>query len=273
MGALSPSGILTLLTDFGERDGYTGVIKGVVWGMAPDARIADLTHAVGPQNVLQGALILGNSVPYFPPGTVHLGVVDPGVGTRRRPLAACLGGQYFVGPDNGLCTRLIEQAEERGGAVEAVCLDRPEHWLPGTSHTFHGRDIFAPAAARLLHGVPLQELGSPVSDLQRLEMPHPTRVLGGWQAQVMMVDAFGNLATNLSQGDLSGQHVQEVRLCGASIRGLVQAFGAGDVGDLVALIDSAGCLAVAEVNGNAARRLGCQAGEIVEVFIDGQIST
>jgi S-adenosylmethionine hydrolase len=267
MSAVLPSGILTLLTDFGERDGYTGVIKGVIWGMAPGARIADLTHAVAPQNVLQGALILGNSVPYFPAGTVHLAVVDPGVGTQRRPLAACLGGQYFVGPDNGLCTCLVEQAEKRGGAVEAVCLDRPEHWLPGASHTFHGRDIFAPAAARLLQGIPLQELGSPLKEVQRLDLPRPVRVTDGWRAQVVMVDAFGNLATNLTLDDLAGQQVREVRLRGASITGLVQTFGAGTAGDLIALIDSAGCLAVAEVNGDAARRLGCQAGEIVEVLV------
>ena len=117
--------VITLLTDFGLKDGYVGVMKGVIWGIAPEADIADITHLIQPQNILEGALALGRTASFFPPGTIHVGVVDPGVGGRRRPIAARLGDQFFVGPDNGLCSVLVEQAREAQDEVAFVHLDRP----------------------------------------------------------------------------------------------------------------------------------------------------
>src|SRR5512134_2408312 len=129
--------IITLTTDFGLRDGFVGTLKGVIYGIAPQAKIVDISHSIAPQDVREGAFILRRAAPFFPPGTVHVYVVDPGVGTQRRPLAARLGGQYFVGPDNGMLTPLIEEAERNGQPVEFAHLNNPKYWLPRVSHTFH----------------------------------------------------------------------------------------------------------------------------------------
>ncbi len=151
---------VTLTTDFGVQDGYAGVLRGVIWSIAPQAQIADLSHNVGPQNILQGAILLKQHCNYFPAGTVHVGVVDPGVGTSRRPIAARIGKYYFTGPDNGLCSLLIEAAENNGEDVEIVHLNQRAYWLQEVSSVFHGRDIFAPAAAHLLNGVELSTAGN-----------------------------------------------------------------------------------------------------------------
>ena len=262
--------LITLLTDFGLQDGYPGIMKGVIWGIAPDVQIADLTHAIHAQDIMEGALALGRAAPYFPPGTIHLAVVDPGVGTQRRAIAARIGGCFFVGPDNGLCTALLEQ--NAGQPLQAVQLDRPRFWLPEVSHSFHGRDIFAPAAAHLANGVALDELGSPLAELVRLIIPQPTPLAApgrrGWRGQVIHVDAFGNLATNFTR-----QHVPEdgtgkpcLSIAGQEICGLVHTFGEGQPGDLLAMLDSAGQVSLCEVNGSAARRLKAAAGEPVEIY-------
>ncbi len=167
--------LITLLTDFGLKDGYPGVMKGVIWGIAPQAQIADITHLIQPQNVLEGALVLSRAAPYFPPGTIHLAVVDPGVGTSRRPIAAMLGNQFFVGPDNGLCSQLLAHSQLVGASTHFVHLNRPEFWLSQPSSTFHGRDIFAPAAAHLANGVDLSELGTPIGDPVVISPPQPVR--------------------------------------------------------------------------------------------------
>ncbi len=258
--------IITLLTDFGLQDAYVGVMKGVIWGIAPDVQIVDLTHDLPPQDVFQGALTLWRAVPYFPPGTVHLAVVDPGVGTSRRPLAARMGDHFFVGPDNGLCSFALEQVEAQGGQAQFVCLDQRQYWLPQVSRSFHGRDIFAPVAAYLARGVRLEALGSPVSDPTRLALPQPQRNATGWRAQIIHVDRFGNLATNLRQEQLSPGAVVTIRLKGAEIRGLVQAYGDQRTGELVGMFDSSGFLAIAMVNGNAARQLQARVGDPVEVI-------
>jgi S-adenosyl-L-methionine hydrolase (adenosine-forming) len=260
--------LITLLTDFGLQDGYPGIMKGVIWGIAPDVQIADLTHSIHPQDILEGALTLGRAAPYFPPGTIHLGVVDPGVGTQRRAMAARIGECFFVGPDNGLCTALLDQAA--GMPQVAVQLDRPRFWLPEVSHSFHGRDIFAPAAAHLANGLALDELGSPLAEIVRLVIPRPMPLtaLGrrGWRGQVIHVDAFGNLATNFTREHLSTAGDPRVRIAGQEIRGLVHTFGEGLPGDLLAMLDSAGQVSVCEVNGSAARRLNVAAGEPVELY-------
>lgn len=253
---------ITLLTDFGTKDGYPGIMKGVIWGITPDAQVADITHSVSPQNIFEGALTLQRAVPFFPPGTVHIAVVDPGVGTARRPVAARIGEHFFIGPDNGLFTPLMDKVTPE--EVEIVHLDRPQFWLPQVSHVFHGRDIFAPAGAYLAGGVPLSELGSPIQDPVRLNLPVPAHIPGGWRGQVIHVDSFGNLGTNLTSEQI-GSTPRWVRIAGATIKRLSQAFGDGKPGDLVALIDSDGKLSVAVVNGNAAVRLGIGAGAQVEL--------
>ena len=261
------------MTDFGMKDGNVGVMKGVIWSICPEAQIADISHLVAAQNVREAALILARSVPYFPAGSIHLVVVDPGVGTERRPLAARIGSQYYVGPDNGATTLWVERARAEGSPLEFVELDRSEYWLPIVSHVFHGRDIFAPVAAHLAKGIALRALGSQVGDPVELEFPRPRRVRNGWQGEVIHIDHFGNVASNIQVRDLERQLLNKVRVQvqvgKVRINGLVNTFGERPAGEVVALFGSTGNLIVSVVNGDAAAALGVRVGESFRVTIQG----
>jgi S-adenosylmethionine hydrolase len=257
--------LIVLLTDFGWKDGYAGILRGVIWNIAPQVTVSDLTHDIPPQNIFQGALALGRAAPYFPAGTIFLGVVDPGVGTGRRPIAARFGSQYYVGPDNGLFTLLLEEAERHGQGIEMVHLTRPQYWLPKISNIFHGRDIFAPAAAHLALGIALAQMGETITDPVRLHLPAPVRSPEGWQGEVIHIDAFGNLATNLRSEHLQGRGQIEVRIAEITIRGMVRSFGEGAPGQYVALIDSSGALSICQVNGSAERSLEIGLGALAQV--------
>ncbi len=256
---------ITLLTDFGLRDGFVGVMKGVILGLAPDARLVDISHTISPQNVREGAIIFNRAAPYFPEGTIHVCVVDPGVGTARRPIAARLGAQRFVGPDNGLLTLFYRRAQRENWPIEIVHLDQPRYWRPEISNVFHGRDIFAPVAAHLARGVPLASLGSPLADPVLLPLALPERTPDGLRGEIAHVDHFGNLATNIRAEDLAGLDGVAVRAGGAEVRGLSRTFGDRAPGELVALIGSSGDLVLAVVNGSAAQRLDAKVGDPVEV--------
>ena len=258
-------GCITLMTDFGLKDGNVGVMKGVISGIAPSAQIIDLSHQIGAQNVAEAALILSRSAPYFPQGTIHVVVVDPGVGTSRRPIAARIGAQFFVGPDNGILTQWLEQSENNGQKNYFIHLDRPQFWLPEISHVFHGRDIFAPTAAHLANGAALEALGSPISDPVRLRLPQPQPTPHGLRGEIIHIDHFGNLSTNFRREHLAPLGEVIVRLAGANIHGLVSTFGERPPGELVSLYGSTGNLIVSVVNGNAAERLNANIGESVEV--------
>ena len=260
--------VITLLTDFGLRDGYVGVMKGVIWGIAPHAQIADLTHAIAPQNVAQGALALKRTAKYFPDGTIHVAVVDPGVGTSRRPLAARVGRQVFVGPDNGLFSLVLEGAERAGEAVHIIHLTERRFWLPEVSRVFHGRDIFSPVAAHLANGVNLDEMGPQLDGPVRLDLPRPEQLPGGgWRGQVIEVDYFGNLSTNLERSHIERIATPIVQIVGHEIHGLVGTFGDRPAGNLIALFGTADDLVIAEVNGNAAKTLGIGLGAQVTVLL------
>jgi S-adenosyl-L-methionine hydrolase (adenosine-forming) len=263
-------GIITLMTDFGLKDGNVGVMKGVIWSIAPEVQIADLSHLIGPQNVAEAALILERSAPYFPAGTIHVAVVDPGVGTARRPIAARIGEHFYVLPDNGLLTLVLEKNEGQGQPVEIVHLDRREFWLPEVSHVFHGRDIFAPVAAHLAKGVPILEIGTQIQDPLRLELPRPQATPDGLRGQIIHIDHFGNLATNIRREDLPGVQNLVVYLRGAEIPGLARTFGERKVGELMALYGSTGSLIVSVVNGSAAERLGASVGDEVNVIFQNR---
>ena len=258
--------VLTITTDFGLTNGFVGVMKGVIYGIAPDVKIVEVTQLVSPQNVLEAAYVMQRAVPFFPPGSVHVGVVDPGVGTKRRPLGARLGDQYFIAPDNGLLTPLILDAERDGLPMEFVHLDNPKYWLPQVSNTFHGRDIFAPCGAHLAAGVPLRELGTPIDDPIRLELSRPERVENGWLAHVTIIDVFGNLATDLPVDALGGRRNALVRIRGHEIEGIVDSYGHRGIGELVALVDSGDHVEIAVVNGSAVKELNAQVGDLVEVI-------
>jgi S-adenosylmethionine hydrolase len=257
--------IITLTTDFGIRDGFVGALKGVIYGIAPQAKIVDISHSIAPQGVREGAFILRRSAPFFPAGTIHVFVVDPGVGTERRPLAARLGEQYFVGPDNGMLTLLLEQAEQEEKPVEFVHLNNQKYWLPSVSRTFHGRDVFAPVSAHLAKGVYLHALGPRFTDPVRLELPRPVKTEHGWTAHITRIDIFGNLATDLPASALRGWSAVRVQVRDAEIVGLTESYGHKQPGELIALMDSEGYLEIAVVNGSAAQKLGANVSDTVEV--------
>ena len=261
--------IITLMTDFGIKDGNVGVMKGVMWGICPVAQIADLSHMIQAQNIREAGYILARSVPYFPPGTIHVVVVDPGVGTERRPMAAQSGDWFYVGPDNGTITVLLERANQESWQTRFVELNRPQYWLPTISHVFHGRDIFSPVAAHLANGVPLNELGSLFDDPIRLTLPTLEKTQNGWRGEVIHIDHFGNVSTNIrveNLGDAMKKNEKiNIRLNGVEIKGMVDTFGERPAGELVALIGSTGYLGIAVVNSNAQQRLGTRVGDSVEV--------
>ena len=262
--------VITLMTDFGIKDGTVGVMKGAIWGICPTAQISDLSHLIQAQNIREAAFLLARSIPYFPRGSIHVVVVDPGVGTTRRPMAAQIDDWYYVGPDNGTITGLLEHAEQAGWRTNFVELDRKEYWLQNISFTFHGRDIFSPVAAHLANGVPVGELGTVFHDPIRVELPKPEKINNGWRGEVNHIDHFGNVSTNIRVEHL-GEKVEakeniRVRLNGIEIKGLVNTFGERSVGEIIALIGSTGYLGISIVNGNAAAKLGVNSGD--EIFIN-----
>jgi S-adenosylmethionine hydrolase len=263
--------VISLTTDFGIKDGNVGVMKGVIWKIAPETQIADLSHLIAPQNIREAALILLRSAPYFPEDTVHLVVVDPGVGTERRKMAAKIGSQYYVGPDNGTITLLLEKAEKMGWPTEFVELTDPEYWLPDISYVFHGRDIFSPVAAHLTIGVPLAALGSPLEHPVRLAFPQPEKTDSGWRGEIIHIDHFGNISSNIrieTLGDAFRDKDQiTVRVADVEIKGLVNTFGERPIGELIALMGSTGNLILSVVNGSASERLNSQLGDLIEVIL------
>ena len=259
--------IISLTTDFGNLNGFVGVMKGVIWGIAPDAHIADVTHDIPPQNIRQGAYALWRAVPYFPPGSVHIAVVDPGVGTHRRPIGVIIGDQQFILPDNGLITPILEDAEQTGQPIQMVHLTNPKYWLPNVSRTFHGRDIFAPTGAYLATGVPLLDMGEQISDPIRLSFPRPVKTEQGYQAHITIIDIFGNLTTDLPAKLLQNKAKVEIRFMNFTIQGILPSYGHAQRGDLIALVDSEEYIELAVVNGSAAALTAAQVGDTVEVII------
>ncbi len=257
--------LITIMTDFGMRDGFVAVMKSVILRLAPEANIIDITHLIGPQNVREAAIVFGRGAGYYPDGTIHICVVDPGVGTARRPMAAQFGTQFYVGPDNGLITFMNTRAVREGWPTAFYHLDKREYWLPEISNVFHGRDIFAPVAAHLATGLTLETVGSRISDPILLPLAPVEKTPNGLRGEVIHVDHFGNIVASIRQTDLEGLGEVEVGLRGATINGLVRTFGERAPGDLVALIGSTGDLCVAVTNGNAAEKLGVKVGDSIEV--------
>jgi len=262
---------ISLMTDFGIKDGTVGVMKGVIWGISPMAQISDLSHMVQAQNIREAAHIFARSVLYFPKGSVHVVVVDPGVGTKRRPMAAKIGDWYYVGPDNGTITGLLERAEISGWRTEFVELNRIKYWLPVVSFVFHGRDIFSPVAAHLANGIPLGDLGTSFTDPVRIELPKPSRIENGWRGEVVHIDHFGNISANIRtehlDSALENKDKITVRVLNNEIKGMVNTFGERPVGELIALMGSTGNMIISMVNGNAVQKLGVTVGDEILVTI------
>ena len=242
--------IITLLTDFGSADYYVAEMKGVLLTHAPDATLVDVTHGVAPGDVRSGAYILGRSWLRFPPGSIHMVVVDPGVGTSRAGLAFAAHRHWFVGPDNGVFTPVLHDAE-----VEAVVLPTPA----GASPTFHGRDVFAPAAAALAKGMPVSTLGQPFAGMpERLAYTAPHYEGKTVVGEVVYIDRFGSLVTNLTSELVPAYATLEVE--DLDLGPLRRTYGDVTAGGLLAYVGSGGAIEIAVRNGSAARRLGVGVG-------------
>ena len=254
--------IITLLTDFGLRDGYVASMKGVILGICPHARLVDVSHLVPPQDIRSGAFLLGQVYRSFPAGTVHTAVVDPEVGTGRRALAMEAGGYFFVAPDNGLFSWVLKQE----GLRRARSLETAEYRRPEVSATFHGRDVFAPAAAHLANGLDLDALGpegSPSVAPWVTPVEEANRLLG----EIVYVDHFGNAITNVRKADLDRfASLRELTISveGHVISGLVETYAQVPPGSAAALIGSGGHLEIAVNRGNASEVLGIRPGSRME---------
>lgn len=255
---MSSHASITLLTDFGTADGYVAAMKGVLRSLAPEATLDDAGHDLPQGAVLRGAWALSRYWNRYPEGSVHLVVVDPGVGTGRRALAVEADGRFVVAPDNGVAGRVLDEAD-RWSAVRVV---EEEYLGPEQSSTFHGRDIFAPAAAHLARGVRMEELGPRVDDPLRLDEPEPIREDGRIRGRIVTVDRFGNLISNIPGRSLSPGDAVEV--AGRRLS-LEHTYGSVEPGALLALVNSAERLEIAVRDGSAARRLGAEEGLEVEV--------
>jgi hypothetical protein len=263
--SIYPRPLITLLTDFGTRDAYVGAIKGAILSLNPEAVLVDLSHEVPPQDIRAGALILAAAAPYFPPGAIHLAVVDPGVGSGRRALAARCRGQFWVGPDNGLFHLIFHQASP----LTMVSLENPIYFRPQVAATFHGRDIFAPVAAHLSLGVDLSSLGPQISDPVPLKMPEPHIDAEAIRGEIIYLDQFGNLVSNIPAGVVTawlGEQEANLEIGPVKIRGLARTYTDVPPGEFLALVGSHGFLEIACTMDNAARRLKGGVGLPVEIY-------
>jgi S-adenosyl-L-methionine hydrolase (adenosine-forming) len=255
------SGIVTLTTDFGSRSSYVGSLRGALLSVSADLVLADLSHDISHFEIMEAALILRAAAPAYPPGTVHLAVVDPGVGGARRPIVVESGGYFFVGPDNGVFTPFLSE----GASLTVLDPDRVSRGV--VSPTFHGRDLFAPAAAEIALGAAPGTLGNAGSDPVHLHWPVPRATPLGLEAVVLHVDPFGNVITNVPESLLpEHRHDLRVRLGGVSTAAWTRTYAEVPAGTLVALVGSGGLVEVAVNRGSAAERLGVREGDVVSVI-------
>jgi S-adenosylmethionine hydrolase len=263
-----PSGIITIITDFGERDPYVAMMKGVILSINPDARIVDITHQVAAGSIREGGSIIKETYQYFPSGTVHLAVIDPGVGGKRRPIAVLADNHFFVGPDNGLFWPIIETQER----TEVIHLSEKRYWLRKTSRTFHGRDIFAPVASHLSNGVNPFLFGEKIFNPTTIVLPLPCKDNSDLIGEIIRVDRFGNLITNISRGHLRPFLQSKgisIKVGDLVLPKLGTTYSDAPVGEPIALIGSSNLLEIAINRGDAAHDLGqeCKVGTKVIVSV------
>jgi len=257
--------IITLTTDFGASDHFTGAMKGVILGICPTAQIVDITHQVQPFEVSDGAFTIAQAFHYFPKKTIHVVVVDPGVGSARRPLVAEAAGQYFIAPDNGVLSMVFASEKQ-----QVRHLTNLRYFLRPVSRTFHGRDIFAPVAAYLASGILPSRFGPKIKDYLRLTFEKPVRTgKKSWTGSILKVDRFGNLITNLDVHGVADVSTRPFKLKVGTrvIQRLALTFAECEPGELFVIAGSSGYLEVATNQGSAASLLGCGAGSPVELTI------
>ena len=261
---MNPNNIITLTTDFGTTDIFVGLMKGVILSINPDAKVIDITHDIEPQYVYAGAFLLSSAYRYFPQGTIHVGVIDPGVGSERRAIAVETERYYFVAPDNGLLSYAL--CKEK--VCCAVNLTNPKYFLPQISNTFHGRDIFAPVAAHLSRGVALNSLGKRITNIARIPISTPDTSESEIVGQIIYVDRFGNLITNISQRLF--ESVQNGRdfmifVKDRQIQRICRAYAESSAGELLGIFSSFGNLEIAINEGNAAESLEVKRGDSIKI--------
>lgn len=257
---------VVLLTDFGTKDGHVGVMKGVILRIAPTTPIIDLSHGIQPQNIGEAALILSRNYHYFPDGSIFIAVIDPGVGTARRPICAQIGEYWFVLPDNGIITPILDEAQKNSKPVTIIHLTEPSFWNDHVSPVFHGRDIFAPVAAHLATGRTLSEMGAQIQDPVRFYLKRPHATGGKLVGEIIHIDHFGNISTNIRTEDLGETKRVQLNYRNHEIAGLYHTFGDAEIGSLIAFIGSTGSLIIGKVNGNAAHFLSASYGDPIEVI-------
>ncbi len=278
MAAMNP--MITLTTDFGLTDAYVAAMKGVILGINPEAKLVDICHTIKPQNIAQAAFVLSRAYPFFPEGTIHVVVVDPGVGTERRAIILRTKSADFVAPDNGVLSYVIQQSIRGRGTegvrlinnlqqielepgLEAVAITKPQFWRSTVSPTFHGRDIFAPVAARLSLGFPLTDFGEVITSVAMLPLPHPYQAVdGSVLGHVIHIDIFGNLITDIKSNDLpQARQAITIEVGNQLISELSRTYAEGS--GLLALIGSDGYLEIALKGGSASAFLDAEIGDEV----------
>ena len=268
----NPPRIITLTTDFGTSDAYVGVMKGVILGINPSVQIVDITHAVPPQDIHEAAFLIHAAHRYFPEGTIHTVVVDPGVGSDRRAIVCQTDRASFVCPDNGILTYLLQEIENGGEPpTRVVEIQNKDYFLPAVSNTFHGRDIFAPVAAHLSLGVPLDDIGPLAHNLIRFPMPPITISEDKLVGEIIKIDSFGNAITNISETTLArlkSTPNYEITIGSTRLRRINRAYAESEVGAPLAIVGSFGMLEIAVNGGSAEKVLALKRGDAVVLYMD-----
>jgi len=258
------AGIITLLTDFGTEDSYVGAMKGVILSINPDATIIDISHQIPPQDIIAGAFVLSQAAPFFPKGTVHIAVVDPGVGGKRKPILIETDKYFFVGPDNGIFDIALQNERIR----RKIHLTNKNYFLGYISSTFHGRDIFSPVAAYLSLGIDPALFGKKIKTLTSLDVKKPFAKDGKITGRIIHIDRFGNLITNIDEGLLKKvfkNRIFEVEVCDNIIKRFVPSYTNAKQGEPIGLIGSSGLMEIAMREKNASIELGIKRGDVVIV--------
>jgi len=266
--------IITLTTDFGTSDTYVGIMKGVILSINPNVQIVDLIHVIPPQDIYEAAFSIYTAHSYFPKGTIHVIVVDPGVGSDRQAIVSRTDSAFFVCPDNGVLSYLLQNIGNEGGQLmSSVAIQNSAYYLPEVSNTFHGRDIFAPVAAHLSLGVSLEDIGPPVQTLVQLPIQVPELTDGVLTGQIVKIDRFGNAITNISETAIArlksastgGISTYEIRVGSVRLHRFNRAYAESGVGKPLAIIGSSGLLEIAINGGNAKEDLGIKWGDPVVI--------
>jgi len=257
--------VITLTTDFGLSDHYAGTMKGVILGICPEAQIVDISHEVDQYGIIEGAFLVAQAYRYFPRGTVHVVVIDPGVGTSRRPILVEAAGQRFVAPDNGVLSMIYAREKHK---VRWITSEK--YFLKPVSQTFHGRDIFAPVGAHLAKGIAPAKMGKAIGDYMRLHFEKPVRTARrGWTGAVLKIDRFGNLVTNFPAGEFPDLEKRpfEISVGLETVGRLARNYAECGPGELFVIVGSSGYLEVSSSQASAAKMLGCGVGAPVELRI------